>query len=85
MSGLHTEALGELELKIWLNPATAMLAEPEELGSEEHPFVWHFEVTHAEDGLVGRGVRETFLEAKQTAEDKATEYLPDLLPAAEGF
>ena len=75
----------DCQLKVWLEPDTSFLSEPHELGSDEHPFVWHFEVTHDEDGFVCRGVRETLSEAQSIAQRKALELLPDELEIAHGF
>ena len=81
----HSSTLGDYRLKVRLESDTVMLAEDGDLGSEEHPFVWHFEVEHVVEGFICRGLRETLTEAKYGAQRKAEEYLPDAVPLAEGF
>ena len=72
-------------LKVALNSQTSMVGLDGELGSEEHPFVWQFELSHSEDGFVCRGVRETLFEAQQQCHKAALDYLPQQLPKIVNF
>ena len=83
-SGRYTLNAGEVQLKVWLDPAVNIPSEDDELGSEEHPFVWLFEVREGNRCDV-RGVRETLAEAQRAALTKLEQVQPAAFPWAEGF
>ena len=83
--GTYATQLGEYALKVRVDPAMPIPTEDGDLGSDEHPFVWRYEVV-ADDGVVDfRGVRETLSEAQNAAWLSASQVLPDELEHAEGF
>lgn len=76
---------GEYSLRVWLDPRMKVPTAEGELGSDEHPFVWFYEVIY-EDGTVDfRGLRETLDEAKQAATVQVRNVQPDDYQLAEGF
>ena len=81
----YSAQCGEYDLRVWLDPNMPIPNKASGLGSDEHPFVWLYEVRY-EDGTVDfRGVRETLLEAQNAAAKQVWHVQPDVLDAVEGF
>lgn len=81
----YTAQCGEYDLRVWLDPNMPIPNEDADLGSDEHPFVWLYEVRH-EDGTVDfRGVRETLGDAQTAAATQVRHVQPYVLEAVEGF
>lgn len=84
-SGRYQAQCGDYSLHAFLHPDMTIPTEENGLGSDEHPFVWFFEV-YADDGVREfRGVRETLAEAQAAARSNLEQLLPDAVPMAEGF
>lgn len=84
-AGRYTAQYGDYRLHAWVNSDMPIPTEDDGLGSEEHPFVWFFEV-YAGDGVREfRGVRETLAEAQEAALMNVEQVSPDVVPLAEGF
>lgn len=83
--GCYSLSYGDCHLQARLTPEMPMRPEEDELGSDEHPFVWLFEVYDAGGRCEVRGMRETLDEAQRAALQKADEVQADVLRLAEGF
>ena len=81
-SGSYQANYGDAQLRVWLEPSMPIPSEAGDYGSDEHPFVWHFEVKNEYGEVDFRGVRETMEEAQHIAAQKAEQFLPDLLRVA---